>query len=89
VNEFEFEFVLADGRHLIVTGRIEEPDESASVIDAEGFGAALLGALGLNRPTRQVPKPKRAKRRQPVDDEDADAWLVRTSRESLSQMEKK
>jgi hypothetical protein len=85
----EYRLLLDGGAILVVTLEIEEAAEVET--DPTSIGTALLAALGIGRPTQTRPQPApapkhRATRRAAPVEEDPDAWLVRTSRESMKGM---
>jgi hypothetical protein len=78
--------MLEGGNVLVVDIHVEEA-ESPEAPDPENIGVALLKALGLGK--QEIVKPKRPKvdpRIVAANEEDADDWLNRTSREALKGM---
>ena len=94
MNEFlaplQYRLRMDDGNVLVITLEIEEVDEIESV-DPTSLGDALLSFLGRGnrknepltlRSGRPAPRKKIIR---PVE-EDADAWLARTSKDALRRM---
>ncbi len=80
--------MLQGGDVLVVTLEVVPAAESPTA-DPTSIGEALLGLLGVGRPAaKTLDKPETLKRaaKQAKPEEDADAWLARTSRTSLKGM---
>lgn len=93
----EFRVLLEGGAVLVVTLEVEEP-EDAPLPEPENIGLALLNALGLNRPTVKAAGPTKGSKpgrrdlqtpeQRKDNEEDADAWLARTSKSALDTMKR-